>query len=127
MIRGFFKLILGFLILCLIQFVCNFFIKYTHIVFPSPILGIIVFAILLRFKIIKEAWVKDICELTLKYMPLLFVPLAVGIISYYSLIEKNLIPILVNVVIVATFTLVITALFVENIIKYIRLKKYKGK
>ena len=54
-------------------------------------------------------------------MPLLFVPLFVGIISYYGIIEKNLIPILVNIVLTTTLVLILTALFVENVIKFVRL------
>ena len=60
-------------------------------------------------------------------MPLLFVPLAVGIITYYSLIEKNFVAIVVNVILVATLTLVITALFVENFIKYVRYRRMRDK
>jgi holin-like protein len=97
----------------------------THFVLPAPILGIIVFAILLKFNIIKKEWVKDICNLLLNNMPLFFVPLFVGIINYYGLIQKNLIPILLNVVLTTTITLIITAIFVENVIKFVRLHKIR--
>lgn len=120
-----FKLLLGFAILCFIQFICNLCLVKLNIAFPAPILGIIVLAILLQTNIIKKEWVKDICELFLKYMPLLFVPLFVGIIAYYGLIEKNLIPILVNVAITTTLVITISALFVENVIKYLRLRKLR--
>ena len=94
----FIKYFIGFFILCAIQYLCNLFIKCTHIVFPAPILGIIVLFSLLQLQIIKKDWIKDICELMLKYMPLLFVPLSVGIIAYFGIIEKNFIPIIINVV-----------------------------
>lgn len=119
------KYFIGFFILCFIQFACNFVMKLTHIVFPAPILGIIVLFLLLQFKIIKREWIEDICALMLKYMPLLFVPLAVGIISYYGIIEKNLIPILINVIGTTTLTLLLTAMFVENVIKFIRLRRMR--
>lgn len=125
MIRQIFKYITGFLILCAIQFACNWFVKKTNIVFPAPILGIIVLFLLLQFNIIKKSWIRDICTLMLKYMPLLFVPLAVGIISYYGIIEKNLIPILINVIGTTTLTLLLTAIFVENVIKYIRFRRMR--
>ncbi len=125
MISRIFKCLIGFLILCFIQFLCNWIIKLTHIVFPAPILGIIVLFILLQTNLIKREWVKDICDLLLKYMPILFVPLAVGIIAYYSVIEKNLIPILINVIGTTTLTLLFTAIFVENVIKHVRLQKIR--
>lgn len=120
------KLVLGFGILCLIQTVCNLALTALSIKFPAPIMGIIVLAFLLRFNIIKKEWVKDICELFLKYMPLFFVPLFVGIIVYYSLIEENLIPILVNIAITTSLVIIISALFVENVIKFVRFYKIRG-
>lgn len=125
MLVRFIKIIIGFVILCAIQYLCNWIVRLTHIVLPSPILGIIVFALLLQFKIIKKEWVQDICNLLLKNMPLLFVPLFVGIIAYYGIIEKNLIPIIINVVVTTTVTLIITAIFVENVIKFVRLRKIR--
>ncbi len=119
------KYFIGLFILCTVQFVCNCIVKYTHIIIPSPILGIILFAFLLKLNIIKKEWVKDICNLLLKYMPLLFVPLFVGIISYYSILQKNLIPIAMNVILTTTITLIVTAIFVENVIKFVRLHKLR--
>lgn len=119
------KIIFGFCILCLVQFFCNMIVQKLRLALPSPILGIIVFAFLLQFKIIKKEWVREICNLLLKYMPLLFVPLFVGIISYYGLIEKNILPILLNVILTTTLTLIITAIFVENVIKHVRLHKIR--
>ena len=119
------KCLIGFLILCTIQFVCNMFVKISLVPFPAPILGIVVMFLLLQLNIIKRDWIKDICELMLKFMPLLFVPLSVGIVAYYGIIEKNLIPILINVIGTTTLTLLLTAMFVENVIKYVRLHKMR--
>ena len=112
---------IGFVILIALQFLCNLLIKTAHIAFPAPILGIIIFAFLLQINIIKKEWVKDICEFLLKIMPMLFVPLLVGIVVYYSVIEKNLIPVLINIIVTATLTILLTAITVDNIIKYVRL------
>lgn len=111
--------------LCLVQLICNWFINITHIIFPAPILGIIFLFVLLQFNIIKKDWIRDICNLLLKYMPLFFIPVAVGVISYYKLIEENLVLILTNVIVTMVVTLIVTAIFVENIIKYIRLRKIR--
>ena len=119
------KCLIGFVILCAIQFACNMLIKCFNIPFPAPIMGIIVLFLLLQLNILKREWIKDICELMLKYMPLLFVPLSVGIVAYYGIIEKNLIPILINVIGTTTLTLLLTAMFVENVIKYVRLHRMR--
>ena len=121
----FFKFIFGFGILCIIQLICLFVVKNTHLMLPAPILGLIVFALLLQFNILKKEWIEDICEFLLKYLPVLFVPFLVGIISHFDLIGKNLLLLTINIFITTAITLVVTALFVENVIKFVRLKKIK--
>jgi holin-like protein len=120
-----FKIIVGFIIICAVQFICNCLVKTFNLIIPTPILGLIVFAFLLQIKVIKQEWIEDVCNFLLKIMPLLFVPLFVGIISYYGIIEKNLIPILVNIVLTTTLVLILTALFVDNVIKFVRLHKMR--
>ena len=86
------KTILGFVILIILQFISNLIIGILPIKFPAPILGMVIFVILLQAKIIKEEWIKNICELLLKHMALLFIPLFVGIIVYFDLIKTNILP-----------------------------------
>ncbi len=125
MLYRFIKYVIGFMILCFIQFICNKVVTAFHFFLPAPILGIIVLSFLIQMNIIKKEWIKDISNLLLKYMPMFFVPLFVGIIAYYSLIQKNLIFILISIIITTTLTLLLTAIFVENVIKFVRLKKIK--
>jgi len=126
MFNRFFKIILGFSILCAVQYICNKVVTTFHFILPAPILGIFVLAILVRLNIIKKDWIKDISVLLLKHMPMFFVPLFVGIISYYALIQKNLIFIIISIILTTTITLVTTAIIVEFVIKYIRLRKIKA-
>ncbi len=119
------SLILGFAILVILQFISNFIINISPVKFPAPILGMVFFVILLQTKIIKEEWIKEICELLLKHMALLFIPLFVGIIVYFDLIKTNLLPILIAIFLITTLIMVFTALFVETIIKFTRLSKMK--
>lgn len=121
----FLKLVLGFGILCVVLALCNLILTLLNFNFPAPIMGIILLAVLLKLNIIKKEWVKDICELFLKYMPLFFVPLFVGIIVYYGMIEENLVPILVNVIVTTSLVIIVSALFVENVIKFVRLYKIR--
>lgn len=119
------SLIIGFSILIFLQFISNFLINLSPVKFPAPILGMVFFVILLQAKIIKEEWIKNICELLLKHMALLFIPLFVGIIVYFDLIKTNLLPILLAIFLITTMIMVFTALFVETIIKFTRLSKIK--
>ena len=61
---------------------------------------------------------KDICTIFISILPALFVPLLVGVTTYWGLIEQNLTGI-VGIIILATFiTMVLTALFVDRVMEW---------
>lgn len=111
------SLAIGFAILIAIQFSANCVLTTLHIAFPSPLLGMVVLALLLQFKIIPMDLIKDICELLLKNMALFFVPLFVGIMSYEKLIKANLVPIALTIIITTFVTMLLSAFFVDAVIK----------
>lgn len=58
-------------------------------------------------------------------MILFFIPAFVGIIEYSDIVIKNFAVIIATIFITTTLVLVITGLFVENIIKYKKLYSIK--
>ena len=78
-----FRVILGFVILLAIQFLSEKILRTLGINFPPTILGLIVFALLLNFKIIPMWLMKDVCSIAISILPALFVPLLVGITVYW--------------------------------------------
>lgn len=115
----------GLFILFSIFYFSKFFLKQLHILFPAGLLGLIIFSILLFFNVIKESWIEDICNILVKNISLFFIPFFVGIISFSSMIGKNLIPILTTVFISTFVTIILTGIFVDNAIKYTRFFKLK--
>lgn len=126
MLTKIFKIIIGFLIIITIQFTSNYIVKFTHLPMSGAILGLIIFTVLLKYKIINKKYVEDCISLILNYMPLLFIPLFVGIISYYNVIEHDLLKLAFIIILSTLFVLVLTALTVETIIKYVKLSKLKN-
>ena len=120
-----FSFILGMFIVFLIQYFCIFILKLFKINFPAPILGIIILYIFLKFKIIKENWVKDFCQFITKHMILFFIPIFVGIINYSKLIQDNLMILFITIFITTILTIALVGLLMENIIKYKRLYHFK--
>jgi holin-like protein len=92
-------------------------IKHLGFAFPAPILGMLILALALYFGIIPEKLMQGICDLLLKNMPLFFVPLFVGIVSYSYLIKQNLLPIVLIVFFTTFLAMLITAFLVQYIIK----------
>ena len=126
MLTKIFKIIIGFLIIITIQFISNYIVKFTHLPMSGAILGLIIFTVLLKYKIINKKYVEDCISLILNYMSLLFIPLFVGIISYYNVIEHDLLKLAFIIILSTLFVLVLTALTVETIIKYVKLSKLKN-
>lgn len=108
----------GFFILILIQFLSEKIIHLSGLNFPSTILGMIIFALLLNFKIIPLRLVKDTCTIFISILPVLFVPLFVGITVYYNLIKQDLAGILAVIVLATFITMVLTAIFTDKMMEW---------
>lgn len=102
-------------------------IKITKLFLPPVILALILFTISLAIGIIKEEWIKCTANFFLKNMPILFVPFIVGLVSYKKLILQNLFTIILVIFITTIITIVLTGLFVEYGIKFLRLYKIRRK
>lgn len=120
-----YNFIIGFLILVSFYFISYFIMKFLNISFPSVILGLVLFAISLIYGIIKEEWIKSSCDFLIKNMAMFLIPFLGGLIAYKSLIIRNWLLILIVIFVTTTLTIVITGLFVEWGIKFLKLYKYK--
>lgn len=127
MLTKIFKIIIGFLIIISIQAFSHCIIQLLKLPLSEAILGLMIFTGLLKLEIINKNYVEDCVNLILNYMPLLFIPLFVGIISYYNIIENELLKLALIIILSTIFVLILTALTVEAIIKYVRLSKFKNK
>ncbi|MGN0014356.1 MAG: CidA/LrgA family protein [Candidatus Gastranaerophilaceae bacterium] len=127
MVKKIFNFILGFVILFGFYHISLFIVKITHIVFPPAVLGLILFAVSLLLGIVKEKWVESSVNFILKYMALLFVPFLVGLTEYKNLIMHNLFAIVLVIFAATTVTIVVTGVFAEFGIKYLRLLKIRNK
>lgn len=127
MVKKIFDFIFGFIILFGFYYISLFIVNVTHIVFPPAVLGLILFSLSLVFGIIKEKWVETSVNFILKYMALLFVPFVVGLTEYKGLIMKNMLAIILVVLVATTLTIVVTGVFAEYGIKYLRLFKMRNK
>ena len=125
MIKTLFKFFLGLGILFSFYIISLCIIELTHIHMPPAILGLILFSISLINGIIKEDWIKTTVDFLLKNMAILFVPFIGGLIIYQSILLKNWVAIMLIVLLTTTITIVLTGLFVEYGIKYLRLYKMR--
>lgn len=90
------KYIRAIVLIYLSLFVGNAVATLLPIAIPGSIIGMLILFALLSSQILPAKWVKPGCNLFIRYMVLLFVPIAVGLMKYYDLVVDNLAPLLVS-------------------------------
>tara|TARA_B100001564_G_scaffold8903_1_gene7553 strand:+ start:107 stop:478 length:372 start_codon:yes stop_codon:yes gene_type:complete len=108
----------------LFQLFGEFLQKFFELNIPGPVIGLIL--LLSTLLIIKKnnktienfkANLVFSAENLLNYLPLLFIPVGVGVVMHLSLLEENLVPVLLVIIIGTLLTLALTAFLMEKLIK----------
>ena len=108
----------------LFQLFGEFLQKFFELNIPGPVIGLIL--LLSALLIIKKnnKIIEDFkenlvfsAENLLNYLPLLFIPVGVGVVMHLSLLEENLVPVLLVIIIGTLLTLALTAFLMEKLIR----------
>ena len=83
------KLILQLALIMLITFIGTEVQKLLHITLAVSIVGLMLFFLLLQFKIVPESWINVGADFLLKTMVFFFIPSVVGIMDVASNITMN--------------------------------------
>ncbi|MGX8007156.1 CidA/LrgA family protein [Staphylococcus epidermidis] len=83
------KLILQLALIILITFIGTEVQKLLHIPLAGSIVGLMLFFLLLQFKIVPESWINVGADFLLKTMVFFFIPSVVGIMDVASNITMN--------------------------------------
>jgi len=76
---------------------------------PGSIIGMLILFILLCTQILPYRWVKPGCNVLIRYMALLFVPIGVGVMTYYDMLRAQFGPLVVSCLISTLIVLLVTA------------------
>lgn len=118
------KLLLqGFAILLGLLWLSNIIVNCLNIVFPAPLVGMLLLFLLLHFKVLPLAGIEGICDILISKMGLLFLPAGVSIILYLDLLKREATAFLLIVVIANIIILLTTAKFTDIIISRMGGKK----
>ena len=108
----------------LFQLIGEFIQKFTEISIPGPVIGLILLfgVLLIRAKYFKEHpsienSLVNFSERFLNYLPLLFIPVGVGVVMHLSLLEENLISVISIIVLGTLLTLALTGFIMEKFLK----------
>ena len=107
------------------QLVGEFIQKFLELSVPGPVIGLFLLLIILLMS--KKNYYKipinfqinliNSAENLLNYLPLLFIPVGVGVVMHLSLLEDNLVPVMLVIIIGTLLTLAVTAFVMDKILK----------
>lgn len=83
-------------------------IYLTGIKLPSSIIGMLILTLLLKVKVIRIEWVKEISEFLVSNIGFFFVPPGVAIMLYFDIIKAEFWPIVISTVISTVLVLAVT-------------------
>ena len=107
------------------QLVGEFIQKFLEISIPGPVIGLLL--LLTTLLLSKKSYYKipvkfeinliNSAESLLNYLPLLFIPVGVGVVMHLSLLEDNLVPVMLVIIIGTLLTLAVTAFVMDKLLK----------
>lgn len=97
----------AFSLIYLALFLGNQISRILPIEIPGSIIGMMILFSLLSLRIVSDDWVKPGCLLMIRYMALLFVPIAVGVMKYYDQLSQQMGPIVVSCIVSTLITMFI--------------------
>ena len=107
------------------QLVGEFIQKFLELSVPGPVIGLFLLLIILLMS--KKNYYKipinfqinliNSAENLLNYLPLLFIPVGVGVVLHLSLLEENVVPVMLVIIIGTLLTLALTAFVMDKLLK----------
>ena len=110
-------------IILLYQLIGELFQKFFGLSIPGPVIGLVLLLLTLlliqkrqRVVPIKEDLFNS-AEILLNYLPLLFIPVGVGVVMHLSLLEDNLASVVFVIILGTLSTLALTGYVMEKILR----------
>ena len=110
-------------IILLYQLIGELFQKFFGLSIPGPVIGLVLLLLTLlliqkrqRVVPIKENLFNS-AEILLNYLPLLFIPVGVGVVMHLSLLEDNLASVIFVIILGTLSTLALTGYIMEKILR----------
>jgi len=104
-----FQYIRAFILIYLCLFAGNAVSSLLPITIPGSIIGMLILFCLLSMQILPFRWVKPGCNLLIRYMALLFVPIGVGVMNYYDQLRTQFGPLVVSCLVSTIIVLLVVA------------------
>lgn len=114
------KYIKQFGIIILISFVGEILNRVIPLPVPASIYGIVILFLCLEFKIIKLSSVKEVSAFLVEIMPIMFVPVAVGLMESWEILKPSLIAYIVITVVTTIIVMASSGIVTQLVIRLLK-------
>ena len=109
-------------IILLYQLIGELFQKFFGLSIPGPVIGLVLLLLTLlliqkRQRVLIKEDLFNSAEILLNYLPLLFIPVGVGVVMHLSLLEDNLASVVLVIILGTLSTLALTGYIMEKILR----------
>jgi len=84
---------------------------------PGAVVGLVVFVVALRTKLVKRAWVEEACGFLTGRMALFLVPASVAVFATWSTIRPSIVPITVASVVSTLLVFLVVGIVAQRLAK----------
>ncbi len=113
----FMKYLYQLFIILLITFIGEVLYKLIPLPIPASIYGLLIMLFCLKTKIVKLEKVRNVGDILLEVMPLLFIPAAVGLLTAWEELADILLPIIIITLITTIIVMVVTGRVTQFIMR----------
>ncbi len=110
------KYVLQFGIICAFWYAGQLLAPYMPLPLPGSIVGMLLLLICLLLGVIKVHWVEECSNFFFKYMAFFFVPSGVALMTSLGIIQANIVPFIVIVVVATIIVQAVTGLVLQRIL-----------
>jgi holin-like protein len=119
------KFIIQFSIILFLSFIGELLSSFIPLPIPGSIYGLIILLILLCTKVIKLHHVKEVSDFLIEIMPLMFIPVTVGIMDSYKVFTHLLPEIIIAATIVTAVVMGVSGVVTQFVIRRTDSKRRK--
>ena len=119
------KFIIQFSIILFLSFIGELLSSFIPLPIPGSIYGLIILLILLCTKVIKLHHVKEVSDFLIEIMPLMFIPVTVGIMDSYKVFTHLLPEIIIAATIITAVVMGVSGVVTQFVIRKTDSKRRK--
>lgn len=116
------RFIKQFIVILAVSFAGEVLRYFIPLPVPAGIYGLVIMFVCLHFRLIKSEQVSETASFLIEIMPLMFIPAAVGLISYWNLIKVNLVAYIIITVVSTVTVMAVCGRVTQFVIRRIKKK-----